>query len=104
MKANLGRVRGSMWYSGKQITGTDARGTIFKNSGVKKAYLNDHYLNTDNGNVYDCTTAGEPDMARWSYIGSIRGPVGETEDSLTSDRSDKPLSARMGKHLYEMIV
>lgn len=47
-------------YKGTKITGTSVTGTVFKNSGVSSAKVNDTYLNTKTGNVYKCTDRGTP--------------------------------------------
>ena len=71
-------TRGSLWYSGTAITGTATAGTIFSGSGIASALTNDKYLNTSTGNVYNCTTAGAASVAKWQYIGSIKGAKGDT--------------------------
>ena len=71
-------TRGSLWYSGTAITGTSTTGTIFSSSGIASALVNDKYLNTSTGNVYNCTTAGAASVAKWQYIGSIKGVKGDT--------------------------
>ena len=63
---------GSMWYSGTGITGTSTTATIFNDSGVSSARVNDLYLNTGTGYVYKCTVAGASSVAKWVYIGSIK--------------------------------
>ena len=71
-------TRGSLWYSGTAITGTATAGTIFSGSGIASALVNDKYLNTSTGNVYNCSTAGDASVAKWKYIGSIKGAKGDT--------------------------
>lgn len=73
--------RGSIWYSGTKITGTSTTATIFSNSGITAAQLDDYYLNTSTGNVYRCTVAGAANVAKWGYVGCIKG--------LTGDKGDK---------------
>ena len=69
-------ARGSLWYSGTGITGTSTTATIFSNSGVSNALVNDYYLNTSTGYVYKCTVAGAASVAKWVYVGSIKGSTG----------------------------
>ena len=69
-------TRGSLWYSGTGITGTSTTATIFSNSGVTSALVNDKYLNTNTGYVYNCTVAGAASAAKWVYVGSIKGTTG----------------------------
>jgi hypothetical protein len=71
-------TRGSQWLSGTSITGTNATGTVFSDSGIASALVNDMYLNTSTGAVYKCTTAGNASTAKWSYVGSIKGTPGGT--------------------------
>ena len=70
--------RGSRWSSGTAITGTSTTATVFSNSGITDALVNDMYLNTSTGNVYRCTTAGAASVAKWVYVGNIKGAKGET--------------------------
>ena len=68
--------RGSLWYQGTAITGTSTTGTVFSGSGIDSALIGDKYLNTSNGNVYNCTLAGNASTAKWAYAGNIRGVQG----------------------------
>lgn len=68
--------RGSNWYQGTAITGTSTTETVFSGSGIATALVNDKYLNTSTGAVYNCTIAGAASAAKWVYIGSIKGPTG----------------------------
>ena len=67
---------GSKWYNGTGITGTSTTETIYSNSGVSSARVNDMYLNTSTGAVYQCTVAGAASAAKWAYKGSIKGATG----------------------------
>ncbi|MBQ3461989.1 MAG: hypothetical protein IJH36_02580 [Clostridia bacterium] len=40
--------------------------------------VGDTYLNTSNGNIYECTTAGSGQAAKWTYKGCIKGVQGGT--------------------------
>lgn len=104
----LGRVRGSMWYSGDGITGTSTTPAVFAGSGVEKAYVSDLYLNMhatsqDRGNVYVCVTKGDALTAEWVYAGSIRGPLPDVIDNLNSSSRAYALSANMGRELKELM-
>lgn len=68
--------RGSAWYRGTGITGTSTTATVYSGSGVTAALVNDMYLNTSTGAVYQCTVAGAAAAAKWIYIGSIKGATG----------------------------
>lgn len=68
--------RGSNWYQGTAITGTSTTAAVFSNSGITAAFVNDKYLNTSTGAVYNCTVAGAASVAKWAYAGSIKGPTG----------------------------
>lgn len=55
-------------YKGKKITGTSTSEKVFKKSGIKKAAVDDTYLNKQTGHVYQCTVKGGPKDAKWKYI------------------------------------
>ena len=67
---------GSQWYWGTAITGTSTSGAVFSSSGIANARVNDKYYNTSTSNIYTCTTAGAASVARWAYIGNIKGEQG----------------------------
>ena len=74
-------VHGSYWYSGNGITGTSTTPQVFPNSGIAQAEFNDQYINTITGNLYKCTTAGNPNNALWAYSGTcLKGPKGDKGD------------------------
>ena len=68
--------RGSRWTSGTAITGTSTTETIFADSGITDAKIDDYYINTTTGNLYQCTASGAADTAKWVYIGNFKGPKG----------------------------
>lgn len=103
MVKDLGRVLGTRWYTGQDMTGTPTDPTIFPDSDVDNARLEDLYLNTLNGNVYSCVLAGDPDTAKWVYTCNIAGPVAELVDNLRTDSATKALTARQGKVLNDKI-
>ncbi len=71
-------ARGSLIYQGTAITGTSTTATIFSSSGVSSALVNDVYINTTTWNLYQCTTAGAADTAKWAYKGCLQGATGAT--------------------------
>lgn len=73
--------RAATWYAGTMITGTSTTETKFVNSGVANAIIGDHYLNTSTQNVYVCTTAGNPNNAKWVYEQNIKGATGSKGDN-----------------------
>lgn len=73
--------RGSRWKSGTAITGTSTTATIFSSSGITDALVGDFYLNTSTGYVYNCTVAGAASVAKWVYVGSIKGATGAKGDT-----------------------
>lgn len=75
-------TRGSMIYWGTAITGTNATATIFSGSGITSALVNDLYINTSTWDIYQCTTAGAANTAKWAYKGSIKGAAGENAINL----------------------
>jgi len=69
-------TRGSMIYWGITITGTSTTATIFSESGIASALVNDLYINTSTWNIYQCSTAGTAVTAKWTYKGTIKGANG----------------------------
>ena len=69
-------ARGSQWYTGTAVTGTSTTPAVFPGTGIAAALVGDIYLNTSTGNVYHCTTAGAAAVAKWAYVGCIRGLQG----------------------------
>ena len=80
-------TRGSIIWSGTKITGTPASGAVFSGSGISSALVNDYYINTSTGGLYQCTTAGSASVAKWKYVGDIKGPKGDKGDSASFDLS-----------------
>ena len=79
-------VRGSQIYTGVGVTGTSSTASIFADSGVTSALVNDIYINTSDGNLYRCTTPGDASVAKWVYSTNIKGPKGESaENGLTTN-------------------
>lgn len=70
-------IPGSQWYQGTSITGEATSGTVFPDSGVLNAVVNDKYWNTDTNNVYTCVLGGASSAAQWAYAGNIQGPQGD---------------------------
>ena len=70
--------RGSRWTEGTAITGTSTTAGIFSGTGIADALVNDMYLNTSTGNVYRCTVGGASSVAKWSFVGCIKGATGAT--------------------------
>ena len=70
--------RGSRWTEGTAITGTSTTAGIFSGTGISDALANDMYLNTSTGNVYRCTVGGTASVAKWSFVGCIKGATGAT--------------------------
>lgn len=106
---NLGKVRGNMIYTGGAVVGSSAAGVIFDATGIEKAYEGDIYINLDsssiyNGNVYECVTPGSPDIAKWIYKGSIRGPKVSTVNNLKSTSTEDALAAYQGTRLFDMMI
>lgn len=70
---NLG---GSHWYKGTAMSGTSTTTGAYSYSACPDVKLDDMYLNTSNGNIYACTTAGKGSAAKWTYQGCIKGAQG----------------------------
>ena len=67
---------GDKWLKGTDMSGTSTTTGAYSYSACPPVKLGDTYLNTSNGNVYECTTAGSGTTAKWTYKGSIRGATG----------------------------
>lgn len=84
MKENVSTAakgeRGSNWYYGTAITGISTAGNVFTGTGIIDALERDYYLNTSTGYVYYCILGGAANIAKWKYIGSIKGEKGDTGD------------------------
>ena len=68
---------GSMWYKGTDMSGDSTAVNAYSYSACPLVKVGDTYLNTSNGNVYDCTTAGSGTSAKWTYKGCLRGENGK---------------------------
>lgn len=79
---------GDTTYRGTAITGTSTTATAFSNSGIAAAKVGDWYINTNNGNVYQCTVAGNAAIAKWAYKC--------TQAVLTNVSIDEPLHMGIG--------
>lgn len=95
-KGDIGATgqRGSRWTQGTKITGTSTKATIFSNSGISDALVNDNYLNTSTGNTYRCTVAGDASTAKWVYSGNIKGPKGNAGEK--GDKGDTGATGPQG--------
>ena len=69
---------GSMWYKGTAMSGTVTTTGYYYYSACPQVKVGDTYLNTSNGNIYECTTAGSGQAAKWTYKGCIKGVQGGT--------------------------
>ena len=72
--------RGSRWTEGTAITGTSTTATEFSGTGIADALVNDMYLNTSTSNVYRCTVGGAASVAKWVFVGCIKGAKGDNGD------------------------
>ena len=75
---------GSHWYRGTAMSGTSTTTGYYSYSACPQVKVDDMYLNTSNGNVYACTTAGSGTTAKWTYQGSIKGVTGDKGEQGTS--------------------
>lgn len=81
-QGNTGPIgqRGSRWTGGTAITGTSTTATVFSGTGITDALVNDVYLNTSTSNVYRCTVGGTASVAKWVFVGCIKGAKGDKGD------------------------
>ena len=88
---------GSHWYIGTAMSGTSSAANTYSYSGCPDVKLDDIYLNTNNGNIYTCTTAGSGTNAKWTYRGNIKGAKGDT--GATGAKGDDGESAIVDSEL-----
>lgn len=88
---------GSHWYIGTAMSGTNSAANTYSYSGCPDVKLDDIYLNTSNGNIYTCTTAGSGTNAKWTYRGNIKGAKGDT--GATGAKGDDGESAIVDSEL-----
>lgn len=69
--------RGTIWYFGTDVTGTNTSGTVFPDTGINNAIVNDVYVNETTWNLYECTLGGSASIAKWAYVGCIKGQKGD---------------------------
>ncbi len=70
---NLGRVKGSMWYTGTADSAGDIASAI-SSAGYTPISM-DLYLNVSSGNIYQYVPSG--DILTWTMKGNIKGRQGE---------------------------
>ena len=70
-------TRGSVINYGTAITGTSTTATVFSNSGLASSLVNDLYIHTTTFNIYRCTNAGNASVAKWVYVGCLKGAKGD---------------------------
>ena len=89
--------RGSKWFDGTGVVGTSTTATVFSESGITEALVDDQYLNTETGNTYRCTVGGDASVAKWVYTGNLKGPRGEVSNSDTelSSTSENPVQNKV---------
>lgn len=63
-------IRGSRIVSGNAITGTSTSPASYA-TGIADSLVNDHYINTYNGNIYRCTKSGDANTAQWVFVGNL---------------------------------
>lgn len=73
-------TRGTTITTGTAITGTATEGTIFSSSGISSALVGDVYINSTTYNYYKCTVGGAASVAKWVYVGCIKGAKGDKGD------------------------
>lgn len=74
-------MNGSKWYTGTDMSVASGSNNSYSTCPLVK--LGDMYLNTSNGNVYECTTAGSGSSAKWTYKGSLKGDKGDRGANAT---------------------
>ena len=83
--------RGSRWTTGTAITGTSTTGAIFSGTGITDALVNDQYLNSETGNIYKCTKAGNASTATWAWVGNINAKSMPKKYIIITDSYGNPV-------------
>ncbi len=97
-------VRGSQQFDGTGVTGTSTTAKTFSGSGVTSALVGDHYLNTSTGDLYRCDVAGAATVAKWTYIGNMKGPKGDTGDvEANADASNNTVTYTAATTLTDLV-
>ena len=108
-QGNIGATgqRGSRWTSGTAITGESTIEKVYSGTGISDSLVNDQYINTDTGNLYRCTQAGDSATAKWVYVGCIPSKVLEVISDELSEIKDVDLTNithDMGPDNFESIT
>lgn len=69
--------RGTRTNFGTSVTGTSATPAVFP-TGITDSLAGDLYLNTSTFNLYSCAVGGDASTATWGYLGSLKGPTGDS--------------------------
>ena len=106
-KINLGRIAGTMIYTGSAMSGIPDVYVTFPNSGIKAnegdLYINISENSDSKGNIYKCVMPGDAEDAEWGYVGNLCGTGAKLVNSLESESTTEGLTAYQGKRLYEFI-
>lgn len=70
---NLGRVQGSMWYTGTANTNTTISNQLTAAGVISLKF--DIYINTENGNIFQYIPSGK--NLAWTLQGNIKGVQGD---------------------------
>ena len=69
--------RGTRTNFGTSVTGTSTTPAVFA-TGISDSLAGDLYLNTSTFNLYSCAVGGDAATATWGYLGSLKGPTGDS--------------------------
>lgn len=82
-----GGTQGSVWYQGNLVNGTGSSIYVLKSSFTSTLNINDFYLNSINGNVYQ-VVAISPEYYYFDYIENLKGIQGNSVFIKYSEFSD----------------
>lgn len=73
---------GNLWYIGFELNIDDdnresQESFIYPESNVVEARIGDCYFNIIHDDIYQCTLPGDPNTAKWKYMGTTKGKQGE---------------------------
>lgn len=79
-------IRGSRWVCGTAISGIFTDPRVCSETGITDALVNDQYLNSYEGNIYRCCTAGDANTATWVWTGQM--DVGKSFELITGNSGE----------------
>ena len=97
-------VSGSTWYEGTALSGTVTTAGYYSYSACPLVKVGDIYLNTSNGNMYKCSTAGSGSTAKWTYMNKKLLTLSDSVSSTSGASSGVAATPYAVKQAYDRIT